>query len=111
MVEFIQAFKQKQAFKKACDDIRNNPDKYEEFAVLHPELYLKRVVTYTQLDEKGRIAEAWKYDSENDTYKNITLIEQAKEDAAIAEAEYHKELRRQLMARQKEQQCQTGRQG
>lgn len=85
----------------AIQCIKDYPEEFEEFARLHPELYvMNRPKRYTLLDEKGRVLEAWEQ-KEDGHYKDITLVEVAKQELEKAEADYHRQLRKELIEKQK----------
>lgn len=81
--------------------IKDYPEEYEEFARLHPELYITvKPKRYTLLDEKGRVCEAWEQ-KDDGHYKDVTLVEVAKQELEKAEADYHRQLRKELIEKQK----------
>ena len=85
----------------AIHHIENNPEEYEEFARLHPELYKTvKPKRYTLLDEKGRVREAWEQ-KDDGHYKDVTLVEVAKQELEKAESDYHRQLRKELIEKQK----------
>ena len=85
----------------AIHNIENNPEEYEEFARLHPELYITvKPKRYTLLDEKGRVREAWEQ-KDDGHYKDVTLVEVAKQELEKAESDYHRQLRKELIEKQK----------
>lgn len=99
-MNIVKNYYAKKYTQDKIDYINNHPDAYEEFAIEHPDLYITvKPKKYTLLDEKGRVLESYEY--ADGIYKDTTLVEVAKQELEKAEADYHRQLRRELMEKQK----------
>lgn len=100
-MNIVKKYYAKKYTQDKIDYIKSHPDAYEEFAREHPELYVTvKPKKYTLLDEKGRVLESYER-TDDGIYKDTTLVEVAKQELEKAEADYHRQLRRELMEKQK----------
>lgn len=86
------------------DYVKNHPSEFGDFEKEHTELFVDvNPSKYTLLSEKGKILKSY-VKEEDGTYKDTTELEKAKQEVELAEAELHRQLRKELLERQREAQ-------
>lgn len=100
-MDIVENYYAKKQERDKIRHIEEHPDAYEEFAQKHPDLYIgTKPPKYTMLDDRGRVIEAFEQ-REDGTYKNTTEVEIAKQEVEKAEVDYHRQLRRELLEKQR----------
>lgn len=85
------------------DYIKDHPDEFGDFEKEHSELFVDANPSkYTLLSEKGKILKSY-VKQDDGSYKDTTELEKAKQEVELAEAELHRQLRRELLERQRQE--------